>query len=213
VSGDPLAGLDVAALRERAFAAWAERLDPWPEGWAAAALDLRPLLAVFGLGLADGYDLVVFTYREGRDGEGRVYAVPERAARQHHDPPDPPEDALDEVGAALAGDGSPASYFLASLALRELGEVGALGHGRAWSDEDVVLDDLPEADWQWREPPPATLAPQVEVVGDDVTVRFVTHSARGGHRLTEHVDRYRAGSYVPRHEQRELARAAGGYVP
>jgi hypothetical protein len=39
---------------------------------------------------------------------------------------------------AIPGDGTPESYMEASLLMRELGEFGALWHGRSWGTHEII---------------------------------------------------------------------------
>jgi hypothetical protein len=228
----------LAAARRQATDSWQEALADAPQGWALSDLDLGPVLAPFAVSVAPGWEMVVLTGRWSRDGEGRVVAVPADVAadvrtRLEHlladyyddDPPEVAEAAAD-VGEALIGERSDRGLLLASLAVRELAEVGAAGHGWDWLEEHVVEGDgalprlpagwdAPEAvdDWQWDVPRHESWSPRVEHFTSTAIVRFFTYSAAGGHELACHTDTYGSEGLAARRSRLTVARAAGGYTP
>jgi hypothetical protein len=132
------------------------------------------------------------------------------------DEPPPVTAAEGDIGVALAGDGSDDAALMASIAYRELHEMGAAGHGADWLDEVVLGDDGPdESDqpqWEWRGPRPQRWGPAVTRAGGETIVVFQTQTDVGGHRLIRYEDRYRPGSLAARRRSDVLAEAAGGRV-
>ena len=116
---------DVRQLRKRAVKA-REITQPAPEGWSKSLVNPLNVLAVFEpLRIKKGYTLRAYHYREGNDSHGVVWAMPVNAdfpEPQHCPcienvlvgPPKPPT-ALEDFMEAIKGDGSPWSYFCASL--------------------------------------------------------------------------------------------------
>ena len=126
---------DVRQLQKRAVKAREIAL-PAPEGWSKSSVNPMDVLAVFEpLWIRKGHILRAYQHREANDGHGVVWAMPADA-----DFPDPekcpltenvlcgppkPSTALADFMQAVKGDGSPWSYFCASLLGRELRELGA----------------------------------------------------------------------------------------
>ncbi len=232
---------DAAALadtRREATDVWQQAVAGAEQGWALGDVDVDSVLAPFGVAVAPGWELVVLTARWGRDGEGRVLAVPAGAAAgvrkglenllSDYDQDDPPEveEAAADVGQALTGERSDRGLLLASLAVRELAEVGAAGHGWDWLEEQIVEGDgpLPQLptgwdapegveNWDWAAPRPHRWSPSVERSPSSATVRFFTYRAAGGHELACHTDTYGADGLAARRSRLTLARAPGGYTP
>jgi hypothetical protein len=128
------------------------------------------------------------------------------------DPPSAPGLAVyADVSAAVRGDGSPESYFAASLFRRECGEFGASGHGISWLDQHLLNDDCWDApgervvshnheelslsrdEWSWLEPPPDDFAPMLEADDTALTLTFYTYHGREDARITRHVDTFTEG--------------------
>lgn len=137
---------EVDELRDRAQdAAW---LGSQREaGWCELTDQPRKLLACFPrLWLAPGYELRAHVWFSGRDGRGRMYAVPagsppsEFAQDLLTDPP-PPREALEHFMDAIEGDGSPSAYLQGSLLCREAGELGAFWHGVSWGAHTLLGAD------------------------------------------------------------------------
>ena len=123
-----------------------------PAGWSTIISGPEKLLAVFKpLKLKRGFTLVGYQFREGGNGNGFIYAVPEGSRLPFPDdcPTDPdhflgppvPPTALEDVMDAIEGDGSPVSYLCASLLNRELEEFGAMWHGCSWGTHELVTKD------------------------------------------------------------------------
>ncbi len=230
---------ELAAIRHEATEHWQEELSVAEQGWAVAQLDLEPVLSPFGVSVAPSWELVVLTRRSGRDGEGRVLAIPlgsmarvrddlgrAFADLDDDDEPPPVEGAAVDLGQALRGPRDDRGLLLASLAVRELAEVGAAGHGWDWLEETIVegdgpLPELPDAwgaplhpdAWDWGAARPSRWSPEVQRDPGSARVRFFTYGAAGGHALACHVDLYGGSGLVARRSRTTVARARGGYTP
>jgi hypothetical protein len=115
----------------------------------------------------------------------------------------------------LVGDGSPESFWEASVFAREVRELGAIWHGASWSDQHVLAGrkspagpDVKEADldeagrkrlkehlarYEWHHERPGLWTPRIEVPKSDeqpLVVIFYTSTIFGGERVEEHQDRY-----------------------
>ena len=236
----------VADLRRRSAGA-TELSPPLTEGWSRDAPDPERLLAVFdALWLRDGYRLRAYQYVAGGNGNAVVYALPADAPIREPDEcgsgsvspvpgvvlatPRPPE-ALDDLMEAIEGDRSPWSYLCASLFAREAQELGALWHGRSWSDTAVLGADpwgenpnatppqtdydrpgTPRSEWQWTAAEPEEWRPQVRLGEDGIEVSFVTFAAIGRESLWRHVDRYRPTGYTFTEAGYELGVGGGGFI-
>jgi len=121
-----------------------------PEGWSISRADPMQMLLVAGsLRIRPGYILRAYQFRQGGNGNGFVYAVPEvapfpepgdcpaRSASHFLAPPIPPN-ALSTIAEALEGDDSPWSFVEASILARELRELGALWHGIVWGSHTIL---------------------------------------------------------------------------
>jgi hypothetical protein len=142
--------------------------DPWGacrrlDGWSKSTVDPMQLLSVFtSLRLKPGLVLRAYLFREGSNGNGVVWAMPEdspfpepaacfEAMRNRRkspatphgfpdflgEPPMPPQ-AQKDIMNAIAGDGTPWSYLSASIFCREAGEFGAMWHGCEWSAHELL---------------------------------------------------------------------------
>lgn len=204
--------------RRRAVLTWfrPEVLDA-PEGWSVSRADAGELLECFSpLRLRPDMKLCGYQFREGDSGNGLVGALPREAAPELL-LPDPPSAlglaAYADVMAFVQGDGSPESYFAASLFQRECSEFGAFGHGSSWLDYHLLNDDCWDAsgepfvshnyervslrrdEWSWLEPPPADFAPTLETGGAVPVLTFYTYHGREAAMLTRHVDTFSEGVY------------------
>lgn len=202
--------------RRRAVLTWfrPEVLDA-PEGWSVSRADPSALLECFPpLGLRPGVKLCGYQFRDGDSGNGLVVALPHEVAPELF-LPDPQSAhglaAYADVSAAVRGDGSPESYFAASLFRRECGEFGASGHGTSWLDQHLLNDDCWDAagarvvshnyeelalsrdDWTWLEPPPGDFAPVLKAHGAALALTLHTYHGREDARITRHVDTFAAG--------------------
>lgn len=231
---------EINRLRKRAQEA-SEVPVEGPQGWSKSETDPMKLLAVFSsLHLKEGLILRAYQFREGGNGNGMVWAMPEDAPFPDPEecpklkdrflgPPCPPG-ALDHVLKAIEGDGSPRSYLSASLFAREVAEFGAMWHGCDWSTHIIIgsapwespqsadeesMFEAPSGhpdDWEWLEDRPMDWQIQVSEGNDMVTVTFYTHSALGQETIYRHIDAYEQGSYLFKSEKKVVARGPGGYV-
>lgn len=214
-----------------------------PQGWSKSRADLTRLLAPFHpLSLKPRVVLCAYQFREGENGIGAVWALPEGAESPEPqdcplsrsgepwniDVPRPPA-AYVSIMSHIKGDGSPWSYLAASILSREIAEFGARWHGRQWSVHRVVganplttpgdhdADPLAAprgaaSEWQWLEPEPCRWEPHVRMEPEGVTVTFYTYSGWQRQHLYRHTDRYRPGSYEGRSERTEIAVGPGGFL-
>ena len=228
----------VEAIWRRARAARDLPLDG-PEGWSQSNVDPMALLHVFSaLRLKPGFILRAYRVRCGGNGNGIVYAMPEQApfpepeqcrkdVDHSREPPIPPQ-ALARVMDAVEGDGTPWSFFSASLFAREVSEFGAMWHGESWHAHHIVASDPVsfikrenarfsskfEADaWTWEEPLPARWEPAVHEANSSISVVFHTYTALGQQRIVQHMDQYEPTTYEFRTTCRVLAYGPTGYIP
>lgn len=147
-------------LRQKASSSWMDQLSEdleIDEGWTVSTLNLQAFMAEFAPSLTLKSGLILRAYQfisEGRDGEARVYAIPENLPFPEldfglfdlfDDEPPPPFGSLNNIMEAIEGDFSPWSYLCASLFAREISEVGAFGHGSHWVSFRI-LDQNPWTD-------------------------------------------------------------------
>lgn len=117
----------------------------------------------------------------------------------------------------IDGDGTPWSYLCASLLARELAELGARWHGCSWVTHELYDGGrLPEVhpfgQWQNLAPRPERYDPTVTRDEQGTTVTFYTYSGLVEHRVTRHVDLYRANTaYQATADNQVIARAPGGF--
>ena len=211
---------EIRQLRKRAVKA-REITALAPEGWSKSLINPMDVLAVFEpLSIKEMYVLRAYQHREGNDGRGVVWAMPadayfpepKKCPRSENvllGPPQPPS-ALEDFMKAVKGDGSPWSYFCASLLGRELRELGAAFRGSDWTTH-AILDQNPLTEpaksdamlspsggpqqWTWVETEPAQWQPHVCEEGSSVTVNFFTFSGYGQERIYRHCDRFSRGTY------------------
>jgi hypothetical protein len=112
-----------------------------------------------------------------------------------------PEWAHEDVGSFLEGDGSPLSYFQASMFVRDLRELGAFWHGLTWGVERVLSSSrkIPKnEDWTWHESKPAPWLPIVWQDEDNGwNVVFYTHDTMNA-KIIFNCDLYRGGyDFIP----------------
>lgn len=226
---------DLERLREGLHGIWLEALSIHfdgliEEGWQLAPFDPSQLLsATPTLGLHAGYRLVAYLYRDGRHGNGVVWAIPaedealepqecpQTDLPRHSwtldhapdlDPPRPPNALYDWMD-ALTGDGSADAYLSASLLARELAELGATGHGAYW-DDFTILDEAPSGPtWDWLSAAPQDWRPQVQFQPDFISVAFYTVNHMGTRRITRHHDRYASGGTLRFDSDEQVIAVAG----
>ncbi|GAB4266207.1 hypothetical protein [Thermincola ferriacetica] len=209
----------VQQLRDRAIKA--REFEQMPqEGWSKSAVDPMRLLAVFSsLRMKDGYVLRAYQFREGGNGNGFVWAMPEKApfpepeecerVRGHFLEPPKPPGALDNFMEAIEGDGTPWSYLSASLFAREAREFGARWHGLSWSTHTILGSD---PQYPWLEVHPEEWRPVVIEEKGSVTVSFYTYSGLETEAVYRHTDRYRAGNYAFKSEKTIIGKGPMGYI-
>jgi len=188
------------------------------DGWQTAKVDFERIVSIFDhLRIRTRYVLCAYTFREGDNGNGFVYAMPVDVPfpepeecptdSSHFLNPPVPAAALPNVMAAIDGDGTPESYIQASLLARELHEFGARWHGCDWSTQQMLASNprthrvrtrpmgvLNPARWEWLENPEEDWRPRVNLAAAHEVV-FYTYSALGRETLTRHMDRYRVNTY------------------
>jgi hypothetical protein len=208
------------------------------EGWVKSKADPSLLLKdIESLRLKKGYVLRAYTSRSGGNGNGVVWAMPESS------PFSEPKDCLAYDEAAFSaprppstleptevieGDGSPWSYFCASLLMRELWEFGALWHGTSWGACSVITSNDPwvekseeyldeskmlskKPDWEW-DHKPESFKPSVTVGEKEVKVQFVYYDPVGRETLCLATDNYQPGKYIFKSENLILGYGKGGII-
>ncbi len=229
---------------EDAAYAYAE-LDPedWsgatePDGWwgdAAAAVALLGVLAP--LKLRDGWSLGTYAHRDRMGGHGLTFARPLGVAVLSHPLPSPgaSEPQVPEapsLAAVLEWDlRDPSGFLMASIALRELEQLGGFWHGEWWATETLLAgreripeltrvdhvglgDELPDfSAFEFGAELPEQWDPQVRHEDDGrVTVEMYTYRGRNGERIWRHIDRYPSGGGSPERQAEAVARGGFGYV-
>ncbi len=204
-----------------------------PRGWSLAPYDPNALFDAFPcLQLKDGYRLAAYQFHEGGNGNGFVFVTPADKGL-----PDPdqemeffwpssgapvlspggtplPEWAHADVARFLEGDGSPLSYFQASIFMRELQEMGAEWHGCSWATHEVLTSAgrIPRLKWEWNERRPRDWRPLVGQNPDGLRqVVFYSYSGLGQERILRHTDTFVEG-YQFNSVETAIALAGGGYV-
>lgn len=232
---------EVNALRHLAAEA-SHASDSGPDGWSKCDVDPMKLLAVFKtLRIKDGLILRAYQFREGGNGNGVIWAMPDNAPFPEPtdcprmkgsflEPPRPPK-SLDRLMDAIQGDGAPWSYLSASLFSREAAEFGAMWHGCNWSTHHILGADPwqcePKAkdrrkrqplasskpeQWTWIQPRPTIWEPQHERNADTISISFLTYSGHDREAIYQTTDSYQAGSYVFESKRTFVAEGLGGYI-
>lgn len=227
-----------ALAKELATGAAAVRESTYPpvedpfQGWRRAPYDLHRLLAVFPhLRMRPGYKLAGYQFRASLGANGFPLVIP-----QDQELPEPPEGlvmqwteggqatlhvpegalpdwARQDVETFLEGDGTPISYYEASLFAREVRELGAWWHGILWSTHEVLLSaaQLPDLPWEWSQPQPEEWLPTVERVEEDAVVLFHSYTGYLQNQALRHRDHFGPG-YQRRTETLPLADGGPGYI-
>ena len=158
------------------------------------------VVAVFdGLRVKPGWTLHAHQFRNGGNGNGFVWAMPDGVEFREPESgkdllwtcvfstpfaylqfrtPKPP-DALPNFMEAIEGDGSAFSFLCASILARELREFGAMWHGRFWNDVELKGDD-----------------PEVVEDEDEIKVFLNCYTRLGTEGTFTYVDRYQRGGYT-----------------
>jgi hypothetical protein len=135
----------VRALSARALAA-GRGSNRFPDGrWSVCDVDPMKILAVFKpLRLRKGWVLCGHRARVGKDSIAVPWAVREDRVWRAPPPKTPtnvifrPPKAFADIRFFVEGDATPWSYLCASLFIRALRELGAMGMGHSWSTHTVV---------------------------------------------------------------------------
>ncbi len=226
------------ASRARLDAARLARIETHAEeGWSKSPVDPTLMLQAFdALRLKKGMMLRAYLFREGGNGNGVVWALPEGSAFSEPErgpgrdvslryPPRPPA-ALDDAMLAIEGDETPWSYLSASLLGRQFKAFGAMWHGESWGTHEILGENPMTAGpgrtahrahrQAGRLEVEGTRAPGLEPERDRRSGqrgRGVLHVQRAGPQtITRHTDTFKAGSYVYSTRTDEVAQGPGGFV-
>ncbi|GEM_PF-260574 len=187
------------------------------EWFISAANPGGVLLKLPGLKLKPDVRLVSYLHRQPDNGMGVIWAVPELlsttarlekaldASGDYAHPPHP-EGALPNLMEAVEGDRSPASFMIASLLQRELGEFGRLGKACNWSHHRLIGTIPTQVRWQWKVETPKDLAPKVLLFADGrAAIEFFSCRVVPPVALFQHLDQYTDGHYKARVLDRAIA--------
>lgn len=169
-----------------------------------------------GLQLRSGYRLATYLYRQGEEGVGKTWAIPEAMsttanlekalsnAGTEQEPPKP-LGCLEDISLAIEGNNSASSYVYASLLRRELQEFGALGKRGIWGKHTLINSVPQQLQWQWRTEV-KDLSPKVRVFPEGrAVVEFFTCRVTPSIAIFQHLDQYSAGEYLPKSIDRPVA--------
>lgn len=136
--------------------------------------------------------------------------------------------ALKDYMAIVEGDGSAASYLLASILSREIAQIGAFWHGLHWRTHVLLESDpwkagpfVPYSDWpmsprrEWSlvAARPRTWKPSVTFVpGRQPVVSFYSLSARDGEAIYVHQDTFGGDGMSFTSTENVIATGGGGYM-
>lgn len=170
-----------------------------------------------GLELRSGYRLATYLYRQGEEGIGKTWAIPEALSTtanlekaladvgSEHEPP-VPSGCLKDVSLAIEGDGSASSYVYASLLRREIHEFGYLGKWSVWNKHQLINTIPQQLQWQWRTEGIKDLSPKVRILPEGrAVVEFFTCRVVPSIAIFQHLDQYNTGSYLPKSIDRPVA--------
>lgn len=226
--------------RERALRVAELRSTP-PEGWSISTLDPMKVLATFKhLRMKPPYVLKAYQYFSSGNGNGMVWALPaecpltpvseiDEGSNGFSAPPQPPG-ALPNFLEAIDGDRSPLSYLSASIAARELRELGAAWHGVSWGVCHVLDGNPamrgrrpgrrsgggyafePQGPWTFVENEPDEWQPQVTQTKDGTTVTFYIYSQLGEECISRITDTFGHEGYTFESESTTIATGGGGFL-
>jgi hypothetical protein len=208
-------------------------LEALHSGWSLASYNPNLLFDAFPcLQLRDGFRLASYQFVDGGNGNGFVFAIPTR-----HSLPEPPEDDFgfdwsesgnpvfcseqplpewvhSNIESFLEGDGSPLSYFQASIFTRELREMGSLWHGCSWSTHEVLLSatQITKQQWKWQDEQPRDWQPVVRQNENGLwEVIFYSYTGLGQEQIVQNKDTFTKG-YQFDVNGKTIALGEGGYV-
>lgn len=185
--------------------------------WYVSVMDPGvALMKLPGLQLRSGYRLATYLYRQGEEGLGKTWAIPEAMstttnlekalgeAGSEQQPPKP-LGCLEDLSLAIEGDNSASSYVYASLLRRELQEFGALGKRGIWGKHTLINSVPQQLQWQWRTEV-KDLSPKVRILPEGrAVVEFFTCRVTPSIAIFQHLDQYSAGEYLPKTIDRPVA--------
>ena len=212
------------------FKGLANKFSPQPDNseerydnkFRIAPYSLTSLLKRFPtIWLKEGYKLVGYQYVSSGGSNGFPFVIPEEKNL-----PDPSDLDLDffqlldrnspslpdwvdpYIEQYIQGDGSPASYFEASICLRALNEMGAFWHGSHWSSHQLITSKAEAKEivsrmvaFQWTaegrklsKHGPTEWRPCVEIQTEgSITVKFYTYTEVGRQTIYLFQDAYTTG--------------------
>jgi hypothetical protein len=192
-------------------------------GWQIAPYDTDGLLRCCKhIRLNDGFKLASYQFVSGGNGNGFAVVIPYDSSLL--DLPDgeivlegggdqpviriegayAPEWLRSDIDSFLGGDGSAASYFEASIFLREIRELGALWHGCSWSTHRVLTSAKKGrgAEWMWLEDEPKEWLPSIHRMDNDqVQIVFYIYTEHVKERVIRHIDKFSDGYKVDMQQQ------------
>lgn len=170
-----------------------------------------------GLQLQSGYRLATYLYRQGDDGIGKTWALPENLSAIANlekvlvrssgiQNPPKPLGCVDDFSLAIDGDRSPGSFLFASLLRRELEEFGYVGKSCLWSKHQLITAVPQQLQWQWRFEGAKDLSPKVRILPEGrAIVEFFTCRVTPSIAIFQHLDQYTTGSYAAQRVDRPIA--------
>lgn len=209
-------------------------------GWIAEPVAAAAVLGGFPfVGREPGWTFGTYVFRDFMGGYGRTFArrigtqllSREELQAMQEAGRTPEVDTACAPATILRWDPQELAGFLwASLAIRELEQLGGEWHGLGWSTESLLGgsgrpeltadaeafsgDRAPDLDaFSYVAERPSRWDPLVrrEAKGA-VRVAFFTFGARNGERIWQHRDLYEPGSTLPERSRTEIARGGFGYV-
>jgi hypothetical protein len=175
------------------------------------------LMKLPGLKLKPQLRLVSYLLRNGENGIGVTWAVPEsfsttvnlekglaNSGDSNHPPH--PEGAFSDLMEAIDGDRSPVSFLIASILRRELREFGALGKSCNWTHHRLINALPNQVHWHWKVDEPKDFSPKVRVFPDGkAAIEFFTCRVAAPVAIFQHLDQYPNGHYKPASLDRPIA--------
>ncbi|AGK61587.1 hypothetical protein Asulf_01611 [Archaeoglobus sulfaticallidus PM70-1] len=190
---------------------------PAKDGWQKSPVSPMDILKLFkGIWIKEGYTLRAYIFRQGLNGNGVVWALPESEFPDVDEcewldtlKTPKPKNTL-PVMEVLEGDCSPESYISSSLFVREMREFGALWHGLSWGLHEIVDENSIDVDdYEWLVDV-EDLKPKV-IFGETVKVEFFTLVGVVRWRIFRHLDLY--SGYRFKTETEIVAVGGEGFIP